>query len=251
MFTFFKQNIMKKIFLPIIGTDSIQCFKIKFAGMRYLTICLLVIISLGSCNNREDYFGQIATISLKKTGTTELVSYLKDSIKGANAYVCSYVISSGEAIIPQGHFKSGTGTISPPSNGTFVITPALGENIVEFTIKDKTGHTSTAELALTAFENLPPVAVLQLVPYASGVYKFSGKQSYDRDAKYGGKIVYYKFSLVESTSGGINNQYDSTQTDTMRYTFSSDKKSYTISLKVKDNSNKWSDLTTKTLNIGN
>jgi hypothetical protein len=242
---------MKKIFLPFCGTVSIQCFKNKLLGMRYLIICLLVIISLSACNNREDYFGQVVTLSLKKTGTTELATYLKDSVKVPNSYVCSYVISSGEAIIPQGHFKAGSGTITPSSNGTFVIAPAPGENIIEFTIKDKTGHTSTAELALTAFDNLPPVAVLQLVPYASGVYKFSGKQSYDKDAKYGGKIVYYKFSLVESTSGGINNQYDSTQTDTMRYTFSSDKKTYTISLKVKDNSNKWSDLTTKTLITGN
>lgn len=188
------------------------------------------MLGLFSCNNRKDIFESSKNmLSLIKTGTTMPLLDLKDSVKGSAAYSCTYSISTGEKLTVKSTYKKGKGVVTI-TNNTIIVSPAdTGLNIIEFSAADKQGNISTADLELIHFINLKPVAVLNIVKNGNSIM-FIASGSYDRDAKFGGKITLYNYYIAEIP------YYASLTSDTISYSIQIPK-SYTVRLSVRDNDN--------------
>lgn len=114
---------------------------------------------------------------------------------------------------------------------------ANGIHHLEFTVTDGWGSSGIANMYLTVFENLLPHAGLQV--QAMGVNspyerKLNGSTSYDRDEKFGGKIIAYQFI--------VGNDSTIFPTPIMNYIFTGPGQ-YSVGLRVKDNNNAWSTVT--------
>jgi hypothetical protein len=127
------------------------------------------------------------------------------------------------------NYKKGKGVVTI-TNNTIIVSPAdTGLNIIEFSVVDKLGNTSIADLELVHFLNLKPVAVLNIEKNGSNII-FSASGSYDRDAKFGGKITLYNYYIAEVP------YYASLNSDIMYYSIEIPK-TYTVRLSVRDNDN--------------
>lgn len=110
----------------------------------------------------------------------------------------------------------------------------LGLHQFSITVKDNFGLSSKAILELTAFENLLPAAhftARKLGQRSRYEWQLDATESFDRDSKYGGKIREYEFSVL----GKVYNLL----TPEIRIIFPATG-IYSVSLRVKDNDNKWS-----------
>ncbi len=81
----------------------------------------------------------------------------------------------------------------------FKIRPdTIGSYDISFVVTDSKSNKDNASVKLTAFDNLLPVATFT-VSYADGKdkhrFKFDASKSYDRDAKFGGKVISYSWLI--------------------------------------------------------
>lgn len=203
------------------------------------------MVVLYSCNNRKDYFENTGHIlSLSKTGSTQLMTSLEDSVKGTSTYTCKYSISTNENLKLNFKFKKGNAVVSSVANTVNVTPSDTGLTIIDFWVTDKIGAVSNAELKLTRFKNLKPVAVLSYyrIPSASPVDVFVAHDSYDRDKRFGGTITSYIYSIQPLNYNPVLSK------DTMFY-YISVPGTYTASLQVKDNDGELSDIVYKQIII--
>ena len=206
--------------------------------MKYFNFFLLSILLTGlySCDNRKDIYQDTHKLSLMKLGTSKLLTLLKDSVKGTATYTCNYSISTQEKLKVNATFLKGKGTFTTSNNIINILPTDTGKSIIEFYVTDNGGITSTAQLELYHFINLKPVAVLKYARInGQDVYSASG--SYDRDAKFGGKIISYNFVIKQT---GFADYIATITNDTMLYNLNSGI-TCNISLKVLDNDNEFSD----------
>jgi hypothetical protein len=206
--------------------------------MKYLIFFVLSILLTGlySCDNRKDIYQDTHKLSLIKLGSSKLLTLLKDSVKGTAAYTCNYSISTQEKLKLNANFIKGKGTFTTSGNIINILPIDTGKSIIEFYVVDDAGATSTAQLELYHFINFKPVAVLKYARI-DGQDIYSGSGSYDKDAKFGGKIINYNFVIKQA---GFADYTANLANDTMRYNLMNGS-TFNISLKVQDNDNEWSD----------
>lgn len=106
---------------------------------------------------------------------------------------------------------------------------------------DDFGATNTLTLRLKFIDNLLPVSALQII-LKSGkdrMYQLYGQGSYDKDQKYGGKIVEYEFVID-------NVVINTTQPNIFHIFAVGD---HVVKLRVKDNDNVWSEYATQYVTV--
>lgn len=111
----------------------------------------------------------------------------------------------------------------------------LGYHEIQIFAQDQLDEFDTLTIQLTVFENLPPVASLSVKPtrvVSRYEYTIDGTDSYDKDAKFGGEIVLYRFS--------INSQEIDLKKPKFPYVFGGEQ-IVNISLRVQDSNGQWSD----------
>tara|TARA_B100000609_G_C17123880_1_gene386479 strand:+ start:181 stop:837 length:657 start_codon:yes stop_codon:yes gene_type:complete len=188
------------------------------------------------------------------------ISSVSDSVKffsslSKNNYNQDVTISDPEGNLKDVFFKISSGSGKVFSNGintkrqlsinnslgtdeiySFNYRPEqLGYHEIQIFAQDELDEYDTLTIKLTVFENLSPVAALSVKPtrvVSRYEYTIDGSGSYDRDAKFGGEIVLYRF--------GINSQEIDLKKPKFPYVFGGEQ-IVNISLRVQDSNGQWSD----------
>jgi hypothetical protein len=237
----------------------------------YLIIIIFAVNTTG-CDDRSSVasgFIDPPTISLRPQLQTSLdssVKTLNDSVKLSNPNFAYYPFWIDANENQSGNiqlltFKNNTGNgflmfnadtilsggaIPLIGNSTLVryYPTAQGNSKTTFIITNRINQSDSAFLNLVVFNNLPPVAVLnvsylgQADPYE---YEFDGSGSYDADASFGGMITQYDFII----NGVAAIQ---TVTPVVKYIFPGPG-SYIIQLKVQDNDGAFSPVVQSQLTV--
>jgi hypothetical protein len=210
--------------------------KVKYV---VITFALGVQLFLSSCDNREDYFIDInkaPTLSLVKNGLEINGSTLSDSLKIGEPYSLQYSISDEEKISILVIQEQGEDLIKIGSELISFTGVNEGQSHVTLQAKDSFGEEAKFSLQFTVFRNIAPVAsfIVKKIGISSPFeYEVDATASYDKDAKFNGKIVEYEYTL--------NNYTFSTTLSKIRYIFGSAGQKL-IKVRVKDNSGDWSDI---------
>lgn len=102
--------------------------------------------------------------------------------------------------------------------------------------RDLAGRAGTALVQAVAFDNLLPVAVLKAVQtdsLASGQVRLNATGSFDRDARWGGKVMRYEFK--------IGDFYQATVTRSQINYIFPEPGTYRLTLRVQDDDDAWSE----------
>jgi hypothetical protein len=210
--------------------------------MKPLRICIVLFVFSGqfffsSCDNREDYFidvNKAPTLSLVKNGIALDGNTLSDSLKIGVPLSIQYYIQDEEKIL--------LNVSQEQQKSTFEVDPELinftgqaeGQNIFNLTAKDSFGQEAKFSITFTVFRNIAPVAQFEVrkigvsSPYE---YEVDASASYDKDARFSGKITEYEYTLA--------NFKFSSPLSKVRYVFGSAGQKQ-IRVRVKDNSGDWS-----------
>lgn len=223
--------------------------------MKNIIFLFIGILLLSSCDDRFDFvadLNQAPIISFDQlTEVSTIETSFKLGIKSGSQEFAFQIFTNdvdGNIVDLQFNFLSGTSTvifqgefvepntsldISDIDNLSFSlnsITPGMDlRHIVEFTVTDNFGATSTGLINLEVFENLPPIA--DLTVRAARIvdnleYQLDASGSMDQDEDFGGEISTYIFDIngieIESRSAVINHVFSETG-------------NFQISLTVQDN----------------
>ena len=204
-------------------------------------IYLFILVLLSACDKRKDFYEGMnvaPVIEMRKQGTGAFVTGLNDSIKKMFPnYNLELKIIDVETLTLNNSL-----TISSDkfvvSNNVGLYTPdttKLGIHSIVFTTTDKYNVTTTAMATFTLFDNILPVALFtttHTAVYDPLQYNIDASASYDGDAKFGGQIVQYQFTI--NTSYIVTTAFNN-----INYIFPSSG-NYTISVRVQDNNGVWS-----------
>ncbi|PCI95606.1 MAG: hypothetical protein COB15_12000 [Flavobacteriales bacterium] len=227
-------------------------------------ILFTIIIMLLSCDKRKDFFEELneAPVVLLNSRdnvgsnhaayTTEVL----DSFKLSNGTYILNILSTDEStgsklsayINPTGPYILNQ---SPPIiNGEneeiaaqILFTPTvIGTYIYNVKVVDKFNIESEATAKIEVFNNLPPVSPSLIItpdPLLN-IYehKFNASACYDRDAKYGGKVVKYNWQVDA-------NYNVETEFNIIKYIFPWPG-SYVVRVRCQDNDGAWSPFISKT-----
>ena len=209
--------------------------------MKPLKICIVLVLAgqffFSSCDNREDYFidvNKAPSLSLVKNGVILEGNTLSDSLKIGVPLSLQYSIQDEEKIKLQ--------VLQDQQKSIFEVGPDLisftgqaeGQNIFSLTAKDSFNEEAKFSITFTVFRNLAPVAQFEVKkigissPYE---YEVDASASYDKDARFSGKIIEYEYTL--------SNFKFSSPLSKVRYVFGSAGQKQ-IRVRVKDNSGDWS-----------
>jgi len=204
-------------------------------------ICLFILVLLSACDKRKDFYEGMnvaPVIEMRKQGTGAFVTGLNDSIKKMFPnYNLEIKIIDVETLTLNNSLTTSTDKFVV-SNNVGLFTPdttKMGIHGIVFTTTDKYSLTTTAMATFTVFDNIPPVALFtttHTAVYDPLQYNIDASASYDGDAKFGGQIVKYQFTI--NTSYVVTTAFNN-----INYIFPS-AGNYTISVKVQDNNGVWS-----------
>ncbi len=210
--------------------------------MRLLKFCHLIYILAGqfffsSCDNRSDYFievNKIPSLRLVKNGVTLEGNTLTDSLKIGVPLSLQYFIQDEERIIlqvsqeqPKSTFEIGDELISFTGK-------TEGQDILSLSVKDSFNEEAKFSITFTVFRNIAPLAsftVKKIGVSSPYEYEVDASASYDKDARFSGKITEYEYTLA--------NYKFSSPLSKVRYVFGSAGQKQ-IRVRVKDNSGDWS-----------
>lgn len=204
-----------------------------------LTVALIVQLFFTSCDNRKDYFIEInktPSLSLVKNGVELTGNTFNDSLKIGEPYSLNYFISDEEKIPLLAIQDQGKDLVNI---GTELITfTGVNEGQSRFSLlaKDSFGASAEFSISFTVFRNIAPVAsftVRKIGVSSPFEYEVDATASYDKDARFNGKIIEYEYTLQNYTF--------STTLSKIRYIFGSAGQKL-IKVRVKDNSGDWSDI---------
>jgi hypothetical protein len=204
--------------------------------MRYRSYYIfLLCFCLTSCDNLEDYYSKInESPIIEFIGMpTGPISQINDSLKVGYSYSIKYQIHDEENLSLT-YPKSENFLVSDSSNMISIKGLKESTDQIIFSATDSYLKKGQAQLNLTIFNNLPPVAILsyQITEFDGSYFiTLDGSQSYDLDAKFGGKVMNYEFS--------INNYTKVANGSILKYSVNKDA-FYTIKFRVKDNNDQWS-----------
>ncbi|SMO89493.1 hypothetical protein SAMN06265379_11246 [Saccharicrinis carchari] len=213
--------------------------------MKNTLYLFLSLTLLASCDTGEDSFyhsNQAPTISIKGHSHTDFGKHQSDSVKFEEVYYqLDYLVLDEEKLDIDVAVDS-IFRYEIEEDKIVFGAEKIGASNVYITVTDAWKREDKLLFNLTCFENLPPVASLQIDALQNvREYKFDAKGSYDTDAKYGGKIVLYRFFVNDKEIEKSYHTY-------MNYTFPKSGE-YKIGVQVKDNNDEWSAIVQKTLTI--
>ena len=209
--------------------------------VKYITITFALIVQLffTSCDNRKDYFMEInkaPTLSLVKNGMELTGNTLNDSLKIGEPYPLYYFIRDEEKTPLLALQDQGKDLVNIGSELITFTGVNEGQSRFSLLAKDSFGASAEFSISFTVFRNIAPVAsfIVKKIGISSPFeYEVDATASYDKDAKFNGKIVEYEYTL--------NNYTFSTTLSKIRYIFGSAGQKL-IKVRVKDNSGDWSDI---------
>jgi len=189
-------------------------------SFKRVAIVLLSAVTIVACNKRDDYFASInSEIEVLLSGqdnewhlSNEYSAVLSDSVKVGKNYIISTQITSTKSIksviiskpsIGQISYKGVEISYSESIDINLVDQLVYKSNsigTVKITIKatDVYDREIEAELHLTVFDNLPPIARLKIIHVDNldqYEYQFDASESFDQDSEFGGGIVQYLFTI--------------------------------------------------------
>ena len=204
-------------------------------------ICFFILVLITSCDKRKDFYeGQniAPVIEMRKQGAPTFVTALNDSIKKMFPnYNLELKIVDVETLTLNNSLTTSSDKFFVSNNiGLFTPdTTKLGIHGIVFTTTDKYNVTTNAMATFTVFDNIPPVALFtttHTAVYDPLQYNIDASGSFDGDAKFGGQIVKYQFTI--NTSYVVTTAFNN-----INYIFPSTG-NYTISVRVEDNNGVWS-----------
>jgi hypothetical protein len=212
--------------------------------MKPIKLCLVffalaIQIFFSSCDNRKDYFIEVNNapiLSLVKNGVELTGSTLADSLKIGEPISFHYVITDEEKIRIQVAQEQQKSKVDVGTELISFMGVTEGQDQITLLAKDSFDEEATFSITFTVFRNIAPVALFTVTkigvssPYE---YKVDASGSYDKDARFNGKIVEYEYTL--------NNYTFSTTLSKIRYIFGSAGQKL-IKVRVKDNTGDWSAL---------
>lgn len=208
--------------------------------MKNIIYIAISIFIMSGCNNREDYFFNNSSSPILKifnpvsqSLTTETII---DSAKKGVMYITNYTLSSETAVDVHSKQMQGNDSIGIEGDKIYIMPKTQGISKVDIIATNKLSKSSNVGLYLTIFNNLLPVSRFTAEQVQGGLSPFEinidASQSFDKDAKWGGKIVAYKYK--------INTNYEViSELPGIRYICetSGQKK---IAVSVQDNNGAWS-----------
>jgi hypothetical protein len=212
--------------------------------MKAIKICLVFFfltaqLFLYSCDNRKDYFiviNKAPILTLVKNGVELTGNTLSDSLKIGEPFSLHYFISDEEKIRIQITQVQQQSTVDIGSELISFTGVTEGQDQVTLMAIDSFNEEATFSISFTVFRNIAPVALFSVKkigvssPYE---YEVDASGSYDKDARFNGKITEYEYTLA--------NYKFSSPLSKVRYVFGSAGQKQ-IRVRVKDNSGDWSSL---------
>jgi hypothetical protein len=210
--------------------------------MKLLKFCFVVFVLasqffFSSCDTREDYFidvNKAPSLTLVKNGIALNGSSLSDSLKIGVSLSLRYLIQDEEKIILQVAQDQQKSTFEVGSELIGFTGQAEGQNIFSLIAKDSFGQEAKFSITFTVFRNISPVAsftVKKIGVSSPYEYEVDASASYDKDARFGGKITEYEYTLA--------NYKFSSPLSKVRYVFGSAGQKL-IRVRVMDNNDDWS-----------
>ena len=192
---------------------------------------------LSSCDNRKDYFIEVNKapfLTLVKNGVELMGNTLSDSLKIGEPFSLNYFISDEEKLRIQITHEQQQSTVDIGSELISFTGVTEGLDQVTLMAKDSFNEEAKFSISFTVFRNIAPVALFSVKkigvssPYE---YEVDASASYDKDARFNGKITEYEYTLA--------NYKFSSPLNKIRYVFGSAGQKQ-IRVRVKDNSGDWS-----------
>ena len=210
--------------------------------MKAIKICLVFFflaaqLFLASCDNRKDYFIEVnkaPILTLVKNGVELTGNTLSDSLKIGEPFSLNYFISDEEKLRIQITHEQQQSTVDIGSELISFTGVTEGQAQVTLMAKDSFNEEAKFSISFTVFRNIAPVALFSVKkigvssPYE---YEVDASASYDKDARFNGKITEYEYTLA--------NYKFSSPLSKVRYVFGSAGQKQ-IRVRVKDNSGDWS-----------
>jgi len=210
--------------------------------MKPIRFCLVLFalatgLFFPSCDNRKDYFIEVnkaPILTLVKNGVELTGSTLADSLKIGEPLSFHYIIADEEKIKIQVVQQQQSNIVDVGSESISFTGATEGQNLVSLSAKDSFNEEAKFSISFTVFRNLVPVALFTVKkvgvssPYE---YEVDASASYDKDARFNGKIAEYEYTLA-------NYKFSSTLSK-VRYVFGSAGQKQ-IRVRVKDNNDDWS-----------
>jgi hypothetical protein len=117
----------------------------------------------------------------------------------------------------------------------------LGIHKIGIQVKDNFGLSSSVTIQITAFDNLPPVALQRWTKrgvFGRYHYEIRATESFDKDSRFGGKIEEYEYKAQ-----GVIRRLLATTQDADKFQVIFDEKGiYPFEVRVRDNDGRWSEL---------
>jgi hypothetical protein len=218
---------------------------VKFQHWLFAVIIVALAIS---CDDSVDIYkslNALPVLELRKVSeSTGYFSSISDSFRLSTEGYRFYYHLQDE--LPVSTFKvdysvlPGAGEFSFDNDSTMTFFPeAQGLNVISIIMEDIYGESASANASVFVFENLLPVALLS-ISKENTTYILDASDSYDLDRNFGGLITSYEFRI----NGNTPIEYNSPVLELTDVTFENP---VSVELRVKDNSNAWSQKTQEIL----
>jgi hypothetical protein len=210
--------------------------------MKPIKFCLVLFVLavqmfFSSCDNRKDYFISVnlaPNLTLVKNGVEITGNSLTDSLKIGVPLSLHYNISDEEKLRLQVSQDGQQSTVDLGSELVSFTGLTEGQDLVTLTAIDSFNEEAKFSISFTVFRNIAPVALFTVTkigvssPYE---YEVDASGSYDKDARFNGKIIEYEYTLA--------NYKFSSPLSKVRYVFGSAGQKQ-IRVRVQDNNGDWS-----------
>lgn len=199
----------------------------------------MLLFSCISCDKTQDAFelyNKAPQIEIKSPYKADFSDFSTDSVKNGQAYSLEYRIKDEESSLAINTSISGTWKKEQTGNTVRVTPDNVSDAMIDLTAFDCYGQSGLKQIKVVCFKNLMPVANAKCEVIAiNHVYerKINALTSYDRDQKYGGKIVAYEYNINNAKTVINADGY-------MMYIFPKTG-TYPVRVRVQDSDGAWSD----------
>ncbi|MDR0683083.1 MAG: hypothetical protein LBG15_14720 [Dysgonamonadaceae bacterium] len=164
----------------------------------FILSLLTSVIFFSACEDRKDYFakgGFIPNVLIYKDN--ELKPAINDSLKIDRNASYSYKVECNSPVVMSSRVVNGDISVSISESDITVTSSRSGGGKVEVIATTELGKTGSCTMELWTFNNLPPVCnvIATIIDPDLIDVEIDASQSYDKDAKFGGKIIEYEFQI--------------------------------------------------------
>lgn len=207
----------------------------------WLSCAIACLLSLIACDNSQDYFlmqNKNPQLTVLKHGLA--VDNIEDSIKIGYPLSFDYKIED-EEIVNLSVLNDEKNIEVKINNSNFVVNGLFsGKYTVVIGCIDTFNAETVFNLNLTVFINLKPICKMIYHTLNDGIIEIDLQNSYDKDARFGGKITGYEYDFNGYTFTSNNPK--------VRHTFASQGIKI-VKARVRDNNNEWSEWVVEYINV--